>query len=274
MQRVVRAAAPPVTSEAPASVVQRARITYPATVKIKGESVIVESKAEATEAKQIIAGIKKDYGIAVKSRKGVAAIKKDYKAAPKDVRKSLTAGVWAMKELRALKRALAHFAPILGKSRKGSSRKDDKQEVTSVSKVKQAIDDDSPSGVLDTTTLGEFFASSKNFSMFDAGTDETLAFTDNLKELEGTAVHEIAHGLMKHVEGEWLTEFDYWTDAKTKSGDADAEAPITDYGQTNLGEDMAEAVMYFFVENATLLTKCPERHAFITKEKATWDKTE
>lgn len=275
MQRVVRAAATPVTSDAPASVLQRVdTVTYPTTVKVSGESVIVASAAETTEAKEIIAGIKKDYGITVKSESGVAAIKKDYTDAPTDVKAALSPGVWAMKELRALKKALANFAPILGKSRKDSSRKDDKQEVTSVSKVKKAIDEDTTQGVLDSTTLGEFFASSKNFSMFDAGTGSTVDFTDNLKQLEGTAVHEIAHALMKHVEGDWLTEFDYWTDANTKSGADDAEAPITEYGQTNLSEDMAEAVMYFFVDNATLLTKCPKRHAFITKEKASWDKTE
>lgn len=272
VQRIVRSA-PPVTSEAPAYVVQRAKtVTYPTTVKVSGESVIVESEAETTEAKQIIAGIKKDYGITVKSKSGVSAIKKSYTAATKDVKKTLSVGVWAMKELRALKSALVHFAPILGKNRKGSSRKGDKQEITSVSKVKQAIDSNSAQGVLDSTTLGEFFASSKNFSMFDAGTGSTVDFTDNLKQLEGTAVHEIAHGLMKHVEAAWLTEFSYWTDRNTKSGADDAEAPITEYGQTNLGEDMAEAVMYFFVDNATLLTKCPDRHAFITKETASWNK--
>src|SRR5205085_9687672 len=118
-------------------------------------------------------------------------------------KKGLKTKEWKIRELRALEKALAHFAPILGARRALSGRAGEDQEITSASKVAQGIDADDPSGVLDTTTLGEFFASSKNFSMFGAGEKFAGDFPaikgDNTQQLEGTAVHEIAHGLMKYA---------------------------------------------------------------------------
>ena len=246
------------------------RTSYPKIVTIGTEKVNVASADEETKAKEIIDRIKKDYGIDVSSQAGVDAIKAQYTRVPDAVKNSLVTKTWELKELAALDRALAHFAPILGEARKTSSRKGDAQEVTSVSKVDQAIDRNSAAGQLDHSTLGEFFGGSKNFSMFTAGTDNAGVFGDNAKELEGTAIHEIAHGLLKHEVDGYTTALEYWTDRVTKSGKAGAEEPVTAYGKTNASEDLSEAVMYYFIDQATLKSKCPKRHELIKKMVESW----
>ena len=242
-------------------------------VTIAGQQVEVRSKAEAFHARRIIRGIKDDYGIKVDSAAGVEAITKSYNKVPKSELDKLKTTDWKYKELLALHNALSHFAPILGASRTHSSRKGVDQEISSVSKVDQAIDKNASGGKLDTTTLGEFFKDSKNFAMFTAGTDSDVDFAgENGKQLEGTAVHEIAHGLLKSHEGAYVSHLDYWTDKYTKSGKAAAEAPITSYGQKNAGEDLSEATMYFFVERSTLTKQCPVRDAWLAALVASWSK--
>jgi hypothetical protein len=241
-------------------------------VTIGAEKVDVANDDEEKEAQRIIKDIKDKFGIDISSLSGVEAIKKQYDKVPDSVKNGLQTKEWKFKELKALEKALQHFAPILGDKRKDSSRAGVDQEITSASKVDQAIDRNNAAGVLDNTTLGEFFAGSKNFSMFSKGTNSTVDFKDNDKQLEGTAIHEIAHGIMKYALNDYVKALDYWTDAKTKSGKADAEAPITKYGQTNASEDFSEAVMYYFVENETLKTKCPKRYEFIKKTVDDWTK--
>lgn len=239
-------------------------------VTIGTEKVNVANDAEKQQAEAIIKAIKDDYGITVSSSSGVSAVKARYTNVPAAVTGAVSEGVWELKELVALKAALAHFAPILGKLRAASTQKGTAQEITTVGKVKQSIDTNSPSGVLDTTTLGEFFGKDKNFSMFDAGTKSTVDFADTRKQLEGTAVHEIAHGLFGGEVGNYIAALDYWTDRNTKSGKPGAEAPISTYGQTNASEDLSEAVMFYFMDEIKLKTTCPKRHAFVKGVIAAW----
>ncbi|HWN71230.1 MAG TPA: DUF4157 domain-containing protein [Haliangium sp.] len=249
-----------------------------------GEKVDVANDEEAKKAAEIIREIYVEYGVDVNSQAGVDAIYKDYDQVPTSVRDMLKTKEWKYKELVALKAALARFAPILGAKRKDSTRSGDAQEIITVSKVDQAIDTNEDTGVLDTTTLGEYFESSKNFSMFKAGTNSTVDFSDNAKQLEGTAIHEIAHGLMKYCLPDYVATLKYWDSEYKASGEAGAEAPITDYGSTNAGEDLSEAVMYYFVDPNTLKNgqggkvkgeignPCPERFAFIEKAVKDWQK--
>lgn len=243
---------------------------YPKVVDVSGEKVRVHSAAEEKEAEQIVTVIKEEYGVEVSSKAGVDAIKADYTQVPQAVTDKLRTKRWEMKELRALKRALAHFAPILGKNRQTSSRSGEAQEITSVSKVDRAIDEDSPSGQLDRSTLGEYFEGSKNFSMFTAGTNSHVDFKKSSKQLEGTAVHEIAHGLLKHELPAFIQATGYWTDEYTPSGAAGAEKPPTPYGETNASEDLSESAMFYFVEPKRLQKSCPKRYQFLAGVVASW----
>lgn len=247
----------------------------PKVVTVRGEQVEVKDDAEEKEAEKLIDEMSTEYGVSVSSMAGVKAIQKDYPNAPEAVRNALKVTAWKMKELRAVKRALSHYAPILGTKRALSTRAGVDQEATTVSKVAQAIDEDTASGALDTTTLGEFFRSSKNFSMFTAGTNSEVDFPgDNNKQLEATAIHEIGHGLMEYALGDYIAGLDFWTNRNTKSGKAGAEAPITKYGAKNAAEDLCEALMFYFLEPEKLkkgrgATKgtpgnpCPKRYALV-----------
>ncbi len=241
-------------------------------IKVGKEKVRVYSEEEEKEAPKLINEIKDKYGITISSTATVQAIKNQYGKVPDSVKDKLKTMEWEFKELKAVHKALSHYAPILGESRKNSTRKDDDQEVTSIGKVKQAIDSNSTKGELDTTTLGEYFSGDKNFGMFKAGTNSTVDFKDSVKQLEATAVHEMAHGLMANEYNNFVKSGSdgFWLDQTTKSGKSGAEVPPTSYGKKNAREDLAESVMYYFVEEATLKSNCPKRHAFIAKVVASW----
>jgi hypothetical protein len=246
-------------------------VVYPLVGEVRGEAVIFEQAGDKFDATFIMNKFETVYGVSIRSDKLAKAIPSNYKRAPKDVRAAVATGVWQMKELRALDRALAHFAPLLGAARKDSTLKGS-QEIKYIGKVKKGIDENSSEGVLDSTTMGEFFKKQKTFGMFDVGTDSTEDFADNLQQIEGTAVHEMAHGLFGYLEKAWLKEFDFWSGMYVESGKDSAEAPPSDYGQTNVSEDMCESVMFYFVDENRLKTSAPLRHAFLTKAVGDWKK--
>ena len=241
-------------------------------ITIGTEKVRVYNETEESEAPKIIADIKDKYGIEISSMSTVEAIKAQYDEVPEEVKKSLKTMEWEFKELKALKAALDHYAPVLGKQREQSSKKDKAQEVTSIGKVKQAIDSNSKGGELDNTTMGEYFKGDKNFGMFKAGTDSKEDFKDNLKQLEGTAVHEMAHGFFADQYDNFVAKGSdgYWIDQNTASGDKNVERPPTKYGEKNAREDLAESVMLYFVAETTLSSKSPKRYAFIKAVVDAW----
>ncbi|MBE2320588.1 hypothetical protein DVA67_031805 [Solirubrobacter sp. CPCC 204708] len=255
----------------------------PYVATIGSEKVQVVSAAEEAEAARIIKDIQDKYGIEVSTSKGVQAVKDHYDKAPEDVRKKVKGATWLFAELVALERALAHFAPILGSRRSTSERIGAEQEITSASKVDQSITKNTATGALDDATLGEFFRDSKNFALFTPGETSDIDFPGDVpKQLEATTVHEIAHGLMKYAEGDFMKETGYWTDRATKSGTAGAEAPPTSYGDKNASEDLSESTMFFFVSPDRLKNgdgsaaagtpgnPCPKRYAFLEKIVGKW----
>jgi hypothetical protein len=240
-------------------------------IAVGAEKVWVADEKQEAEAARIIADIKARYGVEISSLKSVAAVRDHYDAPPEAVRRSVRTDAWQFRELVALERALAHFAPILGDRRPHSTRKGADQEVTSAGKGEQSITKNTAAGTLDPDTLGEFFKESKNFTMFEPGERSTIDFPgDNAKQLEATAVHEIAHGLMKYAIDEFMAATEFWTDEDTKSGKAGAEAPPTPYGQKNAREDLSESVMMYFVAPKRLSDPCPKRFAVLEKIVLAW----
>jgi hypothetical protein len=255
----------------------------PYVADVAGEKVQVTDAKQEAEAARIIKDIGEKYGIEISASKGVQAVKDHYKNAPEAVRKKVKGATWLFAELQALERALGHFAPILGSKRIFSDRAGEEQEVTSASKVDQSITKNTASGALDDATLGEFFRESKNFALFTPGETADLDFPGNVdKQLEATTVHEIAHGLMKYAEADFMKETGYWSDRTTKSGTAGAEGPPTKYGDKNAGEDLSESTMFFFVDPDRLKNgdgsaaagepgnACPKRFAFLERIVGKW----
>ncbi len=245
-------------------------LTYPRVAVLGTERVNVGSREEEAEAVRILEELKDRYGIVLDSAKSVDAIRAQYTNVPKAVTDLLKTGSWEIKELRALERALACFAPILGDKRKTSSRKDAPQEISGIGKVERAIDENTAAGALDDTTFGEYFPGAANVGMFAAGTGSTTDFADNAKQIKGTVVHEVAHALLAHKRDDWAGRLDFWMDAFTPSGKAGAEAPPTTYGETNAREDLSESVMYFFVDRAAFEVRCPKRVKIVDEYVEEW----
>ncbi len=235
--------------------------TYEATVA--GEKVMVASEAEEKEAGAIIKRITDDYGVDVSSLKAMKALKAGNKSAPKAMLDKIKTRPWLFKELKALERALGHFAPILGLRRLLSTRAKADQEILAVGKLETRLGVKAGKTVWKPTVLGTYFTADKTFAMYKHGETARPVFATVEKEMEGTATHEIAHGVFQYAEGDWVKTFDYWRDADTASGKKGAEPPPTDYGQTSAGEDLAESVMLYFLDRPQLEKKCPLRAAFI-----------
>lgn len=266
---------PPVRRGAAGPTIQRA------VEKIGEEEVEVANDEEKKEAADIIKELKDKYGVDVSSKTTVEGIKAQYTNVPETVLNSVKTRKWRMIELRALRDALKHYAPILGADRAKSTRKDAGQEVTSVGKVDQAIDKNIATGQLDTTTLGEYFSGKKNMGLFKASENYKADFPDEKDQLVGTFVHEIAHGLLAYALDDYITATGFWTDRNRKSGTAGAEAPTTSYGEVSAAEDLCESAMMFFVKPSRLKdgdgsaagtsgNACPKRYAFMEKIGKDW----
>lgn len=264
-------------SPAAAATVQRKEVT------IGGEQVEVADDEEEVEAKDIIETLKTTYGLDVNSTQGVQAIKDQYVNVPTSVLDSLSTRKWRMVELRAVLETMKHYAAILGAEREQSTRKASPQEVVAVGKVTQAIDANTSAGKLDTSTLGEYFKANKTMNLFKAQEGSTGDFPgDESKQLVGTFVHEMAHGLLAYAYDDFVAATGgYWDDQVTPSGTDGVEAPITDYGTMNAREDLCETAMFYFVEPESLkagrgATKgkpgnpAPLRYAFMQKVTNDW----
>lgn len=256
--------------------------SFPKVVTISGEKVSVDSDAEQAEAEAIIAGLEKDHGITLSSAATIEGIRTQYSKVMATEIAKLQASVWKMKELRALKAAISRFAPILGGARADSTLSDRAQGVTTLGKLKGAIDVNSATGKVDNTTMGEYFGGKQNVGFFDTVTDVTdsryvaegKSGPDNATTLEANAIHEMAHGLIQPTElTNWISAMDFWTDRYTPSGKKGAEVPPTKYGQTGgAAEDLCESVAIFFTNQPKLKQVAPQREAFLAKMVAGWPK--
>jgi hypothetical protein len=257
---------------------------WPRVVFMAGEKVEVGSEAEQHEAERILGDLGRQYGIRLSSPMGLAGLHKYYKkegVTPKELGKT-GYSAWNMKEIRALKEGLKHFAPILGKQRERSARKGKWQEVTSLGKLKVAI---TQTGLPDDAVEGEAFGDVKNVTFFDGDTkgDAKGDYKTKDEELVGTVVHELTHNLMAYALDDWIANLPWWTQAGTRSDEEGVEAPINAYAATNANEDLSESVAYYFLEPQTLQNgtgkkpgevgnACRKRFALVEKYIKNWKK--
>jgi hypothetical protein len=243
--------------------------TYLATVA--GEEVHVASEDEEKDAARIIADITSNYGIDVSSVKAMKALKGANKQATQAQLDKVSKRPWLYKELQAIERALAHYAPILGKARKGSTRSVDPQELVAVGKLEERLGVKAGKTVFKPTVMGTYFSASQTFAMYKHGETATPDFSDIDKQIEGTAIHEIAHGVFQYAEADFVKTFDFWLDADTASGIDGAEPPPTEYGKTSAAEDLAECAMLYFLDRPRLEKDTPLRCAFMDKLVKGWE---
>ncbi|MEQ1572278.1 MAG: hypothetical protein ABMA64_42025 [Myxococcota bacterium] len=243
-------------------------------VEVGAARIRVRDDAEAARATEIVTELRDGFQVDVSSPASLEAIQRRYSFFPSELVAKLHARDLEFRELVAVHAALGHFAPILGEARAGSSRADTPQEVSSVGGVNAGMTFDPMNGVaphIDSGAMGEYFKGPPgNFAMYGSGLNAKFDFGDNAKQLEGTATHELAHGLMRYALDRFMAATGYWADKNTPNGTAGLEAPVTKYGRTNADEDLSEAVMYFFVDRDTLHRKCPIRERFLEQEVAAW----
>jgi hypothetical protein len=251
----------------------------PKVVKIGAEEVRVASDAEKAEAERIIKDVKSRFGVTFDSMAAKKATLERYAdSAPEDRRKALAVRPWELDELKAIQRALSHFAPVLGDERKKTLPKAGPQEFVKVGKLNTSPDDDPK--MLGDRTRGEFFRDAQAFSVFEPGPDPP-AESD---PVERVATHEIAHGIFDPHLDAFMKATGYWSAEKVKRKEKDrVEGPPDGYADRNAKEDLAQSVMYFFVDpkrlrdgdgrgraKGTWGNPCPKRFDFIKNIVAGW----
>ena len=250
-------------------------------IKIGNESVRVSSDAEKAEAERIIKDVKTKFGVSFDSLAAHKATMADSEgSAPEDRRKALAVRAWELDELKAIERALTHFAPVLGEARKKTMPKGPPQEFVNVGKLNSSPDDDPK--VLGDRTRGQFFHDAQTFAVFEPGPDSPIG--DDA--VERVATHEIAHGIFDPLIDSFMQATGYWEKEKVKRKEGQrVEGPPDGYADRNAREDLAQSVMYFFVDpkrlkkgdgrgraKGTWGNPCPKRFAFIQKVVAGWTK--
>jgi len=247
-------------------------------VKIGAEEVRVASDADKAEAERLMKEVKARFGVtfdSIAAKKG-ALEKYPAGSVPDDQRKALATRPWELDELKAIHRALTHFAPVLGDARKKSSVKSTPQEFVRVGKLNTAPDDD-PTNSSD-RTRGEYFRPAQTFGVFEPGPD-SLVDDDAVERI---ATHEIAHGIFDPHLDAFMKMTGYWKAERVKTGSKSAEGPPDGYADKDAKEDLAQSVMYFFVDPKRLKNgrkgrpagtwgnPCPKRFAFIKSIVAGW----
>jgi hypothetical protein len=250
-------------------------------IKIGNESVRVASDAEKAEAERIIKDVKTKFGVSFDSLAAHKATMADSEgSAPEDRRKALAVRAWELVELKAIERALTHFAPVLGEARKKTMPKGPPQEFVNVGKLNSSPDDDPK--ILGDRTRGQFFHDAQTFAVFEPGPDSPVG--DDA--VERVATHEIAHGIFDPLIDSFMQATGYWEKEKVKRKEGQrVEGPPDGYADRNAREDLAQSVMYFFVDperlkkgdgrgraKGTWGNPCPKRYAFIQKVVAGWTK--
>ena len=250
-------------------------------IKIGNESVRVASDAETAEAERIIKDVKTKFGVSFDSLAAHKATMADSEgSAPEERRKALAVRAWELDELRAIERALTHFAPVLGEARKKTMPKGPPQEFVNVGKLNSSPDDDPK--ILGDRTRGQFFHDAQTFAVFEPGPDSPVG-DDAVGRV---ATHEIAHGIFDPLIDSFMQATGYWEKEKVKRKEGQrVEGPPDGYADRNAREDLAQSVMYFFVDperlkkgdgrgraKGTWGNPCPKRFAFIQKVVAGWTK--
>jgi len=250
-------------------------------MKIGNESVRVASDAETAEAERIIKDVKTKFGVSFDSLAAHKATMADSEgSAPEERRKALAVRAWELDELKAIERALTHFAPVLGEARKKTMPKGPPQEFVNVGKLNSSPDDDPK--ILGDRTRGQFFHDAQTFAVFEPGPDSPVG-DDAVGRV---ATHEIAHGIFDPLIDSFMQATGYWEKEKVKRKEGQrVEGPPDGYADRNAREDLAQSVMYFFVDperlkkgdgrgraKGTWGNPCPKRYAFIQKVVAGWTK--
>jgi hypothetical protein len=286
------------------------------------EKVSVKNEEEAIEAGEIIARIYDTYGVDINSQRAMHGVLHGHKDAPPELKKQIQTATWTLENLRDLEATLAKFKDFLGPRPTSFQTYEEPRALDAVGRVNKDVstDDDDISHISE-STAGHASKGGKYIALFDSMDSEGLdkryqsqqidpetGKMVNLNQNSGQSnvmTHELGHALL----GEQVPAFQkvggYWVSseksvlgrtfvdpknnypiAKFKvTNVTGVEAPITDYGGKDSGEDLAETVAMYLNNPSILLNghpswhklpkelkragvtgnPCPKRYAFIKK---------
>ncbi len=239
------------------------------------ERVKVNSPAEATEARAIIARLYDLYGVDVNSQKVLDEVRAwDPEASPALLEGVKTA-TWSLSELQDLEFGLSKFAPIAGANRKNSNRASNPQEVKTAARLNHRLKEDAEGNYRATSlTSGTYSPRSQSFMTMDG--DRTLGNSGKTKKnAQGKEVevndgnrmvvtHELAHGFLSYALPAFEKRMSLWASGKVNKAEWDTieypngtrmtvyrvdtahELPPTIYGLKDPGEDLADSVAMYF----------------------------
>jgi hypothetical protein len=234
----------------------------------QAERVTVANDDELKEARRIYAKIKKAYGVTLDSSTALATYEKragtDRLPFPTEVKS------WTLQELRAIDEALGYFEPLINED----ARKLGRPHPERIGRAQFRVPT-SPNPLLQ---QAEPDLGGQNF-----GDDIVLfnALSRSPSSAVRTIVHELGHNVFGSLTSEFLQHLPYWKDFSTHvdlekmGGDNDLipglteglfEPPMRGYGSKNVGEDIADSVMFYFLDPVEFKRQCPRRFAIIDRK--------
>jgi hypothetical protein len=221
-------------------------------VRIGGERVRVKSRAEADDARRIVAAAKDKFGIGLDSLASRKAARAYYaqKGETDDHLRATEAAPWEYAELQGLERAMKHYAPLLGSGRRRFT----------FGKLTVAADDkpDDP----DDHSAGEYFETARSAVLYDE-LPKSLDKGDP-DAYERHATHELAHALFGDLVDDFVKHSGgYWARQNARSYKKGAEKPPDGYAGRNAREDLAQSIMYFILDGKWFAGRCPARNEFL-----------
>lgn len=177
---------------------------------------------------------------------------------------------WTVDELQAIVDALQQFTdPLHTQAKTGAT------QLATISRVNQLPNTRNTS--LDMRVAGASLHD--NISFANAWGDADNEFDKPAEVLRGRAIHELGHAFLKRFESTYKQSLAYWSafssapttaqclayELRTRS-DASLpklELPISEYGQTDPGEDLAEAARMYFSSRDAMRAQYPQRYALI-----------
>jgi hypothetical protein len=243
------------------------------------ERVSVRTKDEATEARAIVARIYDTYEVDVNSQQTLENFNKKLKDPPEELLKSVKTAEWTLTELRALEFSLAKFAPIAGKNRANSSRKNIPQEVKTAGRMNHRIEGKPGAYKASKDTPGSYSGQEKTLGLFDgkrflknSGKTDRSGKNEVQDGEKMVLSHELAHGFLGYAADEFKDKISYWKSPLVGANSSwktlelptgkrmtiyvvngVGEIPPTSYGNRSLEEDLAESVAMYLNNPSALL---------------------
>ncbi|MFI5635657.1 hypothetical protein ACIA8E_41365 [Streptomyces sp. NPDC051664] len=163
-----------------------------------------------------------DFGVRANCATGVEAVKVSNKGADEKSLAKVRPRKWHPDEVQGVAEALEHYGPILGARRRGSTRAEHAQEVITVAAVTMGLENKRPAPGMG----AEYIASQKAINLY-AMALVSKDFGGGVREIEGTATHELAHGLLKYALPEFTEAFGNWNPDGTPKLLDGAEPPLS-----------------------------------------------